>query len=69
MTVRYGNEGNTHGGNEAQDGRRPSRGHKEGRGIVLRMPLEGGGRLVVEMTPDEVRALGQAIDDCEALKK
>ena len=26
---------------------------KEGRGIVLRMPLEGGGRLVVEMTPDE----------------
>ena len=42
---------------------------KEGRGIVLRMPLEGGGRLVVEMTPDEVRALGQDIDDCEALKK
>ena len=42
---------------------------KEGRGIVLRMPLEGGGRLVVEMTPDEVRALGRAIDDCEALKK
>ena len=42
---------------------------KEGRGIVLSMPLEGGGRLVVEMTPDEVRALGQAIDDCEALKK
>ena len=33
---------------------------KEGRGIVLRMPLEGGGRLVVEMTPDEVRALGEA---------
>ena len=32
---------------------------KEGRGIVLRMPLEGGGRLVVEMTPDEVRALGR----------
>lgn len=41
---------------------------KEGRGIVLRMPLEGGGRLVVEMTPDEVRALGAAIDNCEALK-
>ena len=41
---------------------------KEGRGIVLRMPLEGGGRLVVEMTPDEVRALGQAIDSCEGLK-
>lgn len=34
---------------------------KEGRGIVLRMPLEGGGRLVVEMTPDEINALGEAI--------
>ncbi len=34
---------------------------KEGRGIVLRMPLEGGGRLVVEMTPDEAKALGEAI--------
>lgn len=41
---------------------------KEGRGIVLRMPLEGGGRLVVEMTPDEVRALGAAIENCEGLK-
>jgi hypothetical protein len=41
---------------------------KEGRGIVLRMPLEGGGRLVVEMTPDEVRALGEAIDNCDGLK-
>ena len=34
---------------------------KEGRGIVLRMPLEGGGRLVVEMSPDEAAALGDAI--------
>jgi hypothetical protein len=40
---------------------------KEGRGIVLRMPLEGGGRLVVEMTPDEARALGDAISNCEGL--
>ena len=40
---------------------------KEGRGIVLRMPLEGGGRLVVEMTPDEIKALGKAIEDCEGL--
>ena len=23
-----------------------------GRGIVMRVPLEGGGRLVVELTPD-----------------
>ncbi len=33
----------------------------EGRGIVMRMPLEGGGRLVVEMTPDEANALGDAL--------
>ena len=37
---------------------------KEGRGIVLRMPLEGGGRLVVEMTPDEAKDLGRVINDC-----
>lgn len=34
---------------------------KEGRSIILRMPLEGGGRLVVEMTPDEATALGDAL--------
>ena len=34
---------------------------KEGRGIVMRVPLEGGGRLVVEMTPDEAHALGEAL--------
>lgn len=34
---------------------------KEGRGIVMRVPLEGGGRLVVEMTPDEAKALGEAL--------
>jgi hypothetical protein len=34
---------------------------KEGRGIVMRVPLEGGGRLVVELTPDEARALGDAL--------
>ena len=37
----------------------------EGRGIVMRIPTEGGGRLVIEMTPDEAaelaRALGAAI--------
>ncbi|MFB9731233.1 MULTISPECIES: DUF3117 domain-containing protein [Ornithinimicrobium] len=37
---------------------------KEGRGIVLRMPLEGGGRLVVEMNAEEATALGDAIKDC-----
>jgi hypothetical protein len=35
---------------------------KEGRGIVMRVPLEGGGRLVVELTPDEARALGHALE-------
>jgi hypothetical protein len=34
---------------------------KEGRGIVMRVPLEGGGRLVVELTPDEADALGEAL--------
>jgi hypothetical protein len=34
---------------------------KEGRGIIMRMPLEGGGRLVVEMTPDEAGALSDAL--------
>ena len=31
---------------------------KEGRGIVMRVPLEGGGRLVVELTPS---ALGDEL--------
>ena len=34
---------------------------KEGRGLVMRVPLEGGGRLVVELTPDEADALGDAL--------
>jgi hypothetical protein len=34
---------------------------KEGRGIVMRVPLEGGGRLVVELTPDEAGALSEAL--------
>jgi hypothetical protein len=34
---------------------------KEGRGIVMRLPLEGGGRLVVEMSGDEANALGDAL--------
>jgi hypothetical protein len=34
---------------------------KEGRGIVMRVPLEGGGRLVVEMSADEAVALGDAL--------
>ncbi|MCV7192096.1 DUF3117 domain-containing protein [Mycolicibacterium brumae] len=34
---------------------------KEGRGIVMRVPLEGGGRLVVELTPAEAAALGEEL--------
>src|SRR5688572_15404505 len=36
---------------------------KEGRGIVMRVPLEGGGRLVVELNAEEAGALGSALQD------
>lgn len=34
---------------------------KEGRGIVMRVPLEGGGRLVVEMNAQEAEDLREAL--------
>lgn len=34
---------------------------KEGRGIVMRVPLEGGGRLVVELNATEAQELGEAL--------
>lgn len=34
---------------------------KEGRGYVMRLPLEGGGRLVVEINADEVKELGETL--------
>src|SRR3954467_4005034 len=34
---------------------------KEGGGIVMRVPLEGGGRLVVEMSATEAGELGDAL--------
>ena len=34
---------------------------KEGRGIVMRVPLEGGGRLVVELNAEEANNLGEAL--------
>src|SRR3981081_2029093 len=34
---------------------------KEGRGIVMRVPLEGGGRLVVELNAHEVSDLADAL--------
>jgi hypothetical protein len=36
---------------------------KEGRGYVMRVPLEGGGRLVVEMNVDEAQGLGEQLRD------
>ncbi|CAL9535688.1 hypothetical protein SUDANB121_04151 [Nocardiopsis dassonvillei] len=35
---------------------------KEGRGIIMRVPLEGGGRLVVELTPAEATELRDALE-------
>ena len=35
---------------------------KEGRAIIMRVPLEGGGRLVVELTPGEASALSSALE-------
>ena len=34
---------------------------KEGRGIVMRIPREGGGRQVNELTPDEAAELAEAL--------
>ncbi len=34
---------------------------KEGRGIVMRVPLEGGGRLVVELNATEAKDLGDQL--------
>ena len=34
---------------------------KEGRSIIMRMPLEGGGRLVLEISPEEVKDLAAAL--------
>ncbi|MDJ0317583.1 MULTISPECIES: DUF3117 domain-containing protein [Arthrobacter] len=34
---------------------------KEGRSLILRLPLEGGGRLVVEMNADEALSLKECL--------
>lgn len=39
---------------------------KEGRGYVMRVPLEGGGRLVVELNAQEVKDLGKALTGVNA---
>ena len=33
----------------------------EGRGIVMRIPSEGGGRLVIELTAQELAELAEAL--------
>ena len=33
----------------------------EGRSYVMRVPLEGGGRLVVELNAEEAKNLGEAL--------
>ncbi|GAA1359600.1 MULTISPECIES: DUF3117 domain-containing protein [Brevibacterium] len=40
---------------------------KEGRGMVLRLPVEGGGRLVIEISPEEAANLYDTL--AEALGK
>ena len=42
---------------------------KEGRLIIVRVPLEGGGRLVVELNPQEANNLSAALEAAVALIK
>ena len=42
---------------------------KEARSLVMRIPLEGGGRLVVEMNPQEANNLSAALEAAVALIK
>lgn len=39
---------------------------KEGRGLVMRVPLEGGGRLVVELSAEEASALADELENAKA---
>jgi hypothetical protein len=40
---------------------------KEARSLVMRIPLEGGGRLVVELNGEEASNLGNALHTAAAL--
>lgn len=51
-------KGNSMAAMKPRTGDGPMEVAKEGRVIVMRVPLEGGGRLVVALTPDEARDLG-----------
>ena len=41
----------------------------EARSLVMRIPLEGGGRLVVELNPQEANNLSAALEAAVALIK
>lgn len=57
-------EGSTMAAMKPRTGDGPLEVTKEGRSILLRMPLEGGGRLVVEMNAEEAAALRDTIQGC-----
>jgi hypothetical protein len=42
---------------------------KEARSLVMRIPLEGGGRLVVELNPEEANNLSAALHAAVGLVK
>lgn len=42
---------------------------KENRSLVMRVPLEGGGRLVVELNADEAHRLSECLSAAVALVK
>ncbi|MBU6353078.1 MAG: hypothetical protein RLZZ251_514 [Actinomycetota bacterium] len=42
---------------------------KEARSLVMRIPLEGGGRLVVELNQEEARNLADVLNAAVALIK
>lgn len=54
-------EGETMAAMKPRTGDGPLEVTKEGRGIVMRVPLEGGGRLVVELNAEEANNLGDAL--------
>lgn len=41
---------------------------REGRGLVMRLPADGGGRMVIELSPDEAEELARALDKALAPK-
>ena len=51
----------SHGSNEASHGDGPLEVSAEGRGIVMRIPTEGGGRLVIELSAQEAAELAEAL--------